>query len=245
MFWLNENISLRLLYSKLSFGSEEMISQSPVNVIKQWVSILCHYTDVIMSAMVPQITCVSIIWSIICSGADQRKHPSSASLAFVKEIHRWPMDSPHKGPVTRKIYPFGNVIMVLFQIWWKRVLKYGVSLRWRHNDHAGVSNHQPNGCLLNRLFRLRSMKTSKLRVTGLCVGNSPGPVNSPHKGPVTRKIFPFDDVIMSWRIFVNLENAAEMVSPVIFISVVELLLNFYYYGVMCKISKRFTNWAIK
>ena len=69
-------------------------------------------------------------------------------------------------------------------------------LRWRHNDQDGVSNHQPHGCLLNRLFRRRSNKTSKLRVTGLCVGNSPGPVNSPHKGPVTRKMFPFDDVIM-------------------------------------------------
>ena len=67
---------------------------------------------------------------------------------------------------------------------------------WRHNDHDGVSNHQPQGCLRNRLFRRRSKKTSKLRVTGLCVGNSPGPVNSPHKGPVTRKMFPFDDVIM-------------------------------------------------
>ena len=72
----------------------------------------------------------------------------------------------------------------------------GGSLHWRHNDHDGVSNHQPHGCLLNRLFRRRSKKTSKLRVTGLCVGNSPGPVNSPHKGPVTRKMFPFDDVIM-------------------------------------------------
>ena len=71
-----------------------------------------------------------------------------------------------------------------------------VSLHWRHNDHDGVSNHQPHGCLLNRLFRRRSKKTSKLRVTGLCVGNSPGPGNSPHKGPVTRKMFPFDDVIM-------------------------------------------------
>ena len=70
------------------------------------------------------------------------------------------------------------------------------TLRWRHNDHDGGSNHQPHGCLLNRLFRLKSKKTSKLRVTGLCVGNSPGPVNSPHKGPVTRKMFPFDDVIM-------------------------------------------------
>ena len=70
------------------------------------------------------------------------------------------------------------------------------SLQWRHNDHDYVSNHQPRGCLFNRLFRRRSKKTSKLRVTGLYVGNSPGPVNSPHKGPVTRKMFPFDDVIM-------------------------------------------------
>ena len=48
------------------------------------------------------------------------------------------------------------------------------TLRWRHNDQAGVSNHQPHGCLLNRLFRRKSKKTSKLRVTGLCAGNSPG-----------------------------------------------------------------------
>ena len=77
--------------------------------------------------------------------------------------------------------------------WW------GTTLQWRHNDHDGVSNHQPHGCLLNRLFRRRSKKTSKLRVTGLCVGNSPGPMTSPHKGPVTRKMFPFDDVIMSFE----------------------------------------------
>ena len=64
------------------------------------------------------------------------------------------------------------------------------SLRWRHNEHDCVSNHQPHDCLLNGLFRRRSKKTSNLRVTGLCVGNSPGPVNSPHKGPVTRKMFP-------------------------------------------------------
>ena len=80
------------------------------------------------------------------------------------------------------------------------VTRFSVSsLRWRHNDYDGVSNHQLHGCLLNRLFRRRSKKTSKLRVTGLCVGNSPGPVNSPHKGPVTRKMFPFDDVIMLFR----------------------------------------------
>ena len=69
-------------------------------------------------------------------------------------------------------------------------------LEWRHNGRDCVSNHQPRDGLLNRLFRLRSKKTSKLRVTGLCAGNSPGPVNSPHKWPVTRKMFPFNDVII-------------------------------------------------
>ena len=83
------------------------------------------------------------------------------------------------------------------QSWPRYMSAYGVCpLRWRHNDHNGVSNHQPHGCLHNRLFGRRSKKTSKLRVTGLCMGNSPGPVNSPHKRPVTRKMFPFDDVIM-------------------------------------------------
>ena len=75
-------------------------------------------------------------------------------------------------------------------------LKQTVSLEWRHDEPDSVSNHQPDDCLRDRLFRHRSKKTSKLRVTGLCAGNSPGPVNSPHKWPVTRKMFPFDDVIM-------------------------------------------------
>ena len=69
-------------------------------------------------------------------------------------------------------------------------------LHWRHNDQDGVPNHQPHGCLLNRLFRRRLKKPSKLRVIGLYVGNSLRPLNSPHIGPVTRKMFPFDDVIM-------------------------------------------------
>ena len=47
------------------------------------------------------------------------------------------------------------------------------ALQWRHNERDGVSNHQPHDCLFNRLFRCRSKKTSKLRITGLCVGNSP------------------------------------------------------------------------
>ena len=69
-------------------------------------------------------------------------------------------------------------------------------LRWRHNERHGVSNHQPYDCLLNRLFRCRSKKTSKLRVTGFCGVIYRWPVNSPDKGPLTRKVFPFDDAIM-------------------------------------------------
>ena len=48
------------------------------------------------------------------------------------------------------------------------------TLLWRHNGRDSISNHQPHDCLLNRLFRRRSKKISKLRVTGLCAGNSPG-----------------------------------------------------------------------
>ena len=89
-----------------------------------------------------------------------------------------------------------------------------MTLHWRHNGHDGVSNHQPHGCLLNRLFRRRSKKTSKLRVTGLCVGNSPGPVNSPHKWPVTRKMVPFDDVIMAQKwTFLTLQNVERVLNP--------------------------------
>ena len=53
-------------------------------------------------------------------------------------------------------------------------IRDGLLLQWRRNGRDGVSNYQPNDCLFNRLFRRRSKKTSKLRVTGLCVGNSPG-----------------------------------------------------------------------
>ena len=70
-----------------------------------------HYNGVIMSAMASQITILTIVCSIVYSGADQRKHQSSASMAFGWGIHRWPVNSPHKGPVTRKMFPFDDVIM--------------------------------------------------------------------------------------------------------------------------------------
>ena len=64
-----------------------------------------------MGAIASQITSLTILYSTVHSGADQRKHQSSASLAFVRGIHRSPVNSPHKWPVTRKMFPFDNVIM--------------------------------------------------------------------------------------------------------------------------------------
>ena len=77
--------------------------------------VLYHYSDVIMGEMASQVTSLTIVYSIVYSGVDQRKHQSSASLAFVRGIHRWPVNPPHKGPVTRNMLPFDDVIMVRFQ----------------------------------------------------------------------------------------------------------------------------------
>ena len=69
-----------------------------------------HYDDVTMGPMASQITSLTIVYSTVYSDADQRKHQSSASLAFVWGIHRGPVNSPHKWPVTRKMFPFHDVI---------------------------------------------------------------------------------------------------------------------------------------
>ena len=70
-----------------------------------------HYIDVIMDSIASQITSLTIVYSAVYSGADQRKHQSSVSLAFVRGIHRGPVNSPHKWPVTRNMFPFDDVIM--------------------------------------------------------------------------------------------------------------------------------------
>ena len=72
-------------------------------------------------------------------------------------------------------------------------LQNGETLRWRHNWHGSVSNHQHHHCLLNRLVRRRSKKTSKLRVTGLCAGNSPATGEFP-----TQMASNVENVSISW-----------------------------------------------
>ena len=77
------------------------------------LGITLHYSDVTMGTMASLITSLTSVYSTVHPGADQRKHQSSASLAFVRGIHRRSVNSPHKWPVTRKIFPFDDVIMAL------------------------------------------------------------------------------------------------------------------------------------
>ena len=111
-------------------GNDEDIKRRkklPCNVFQQNKNELCcrdiylktrmrifkalHYDDVIMTMLASQITSLAVVYSIVYSGVNQRKHQSSASLAFVREIHRGPVNFPHKWPVTRKMFPFDDVIM--------------------------------------------------------------------------------------------------------------------------------------
>ena len=103
-----------------------------------------------MSAMVSQITDVSIVYSNVCSGADQIKHQSSASLALVRVIHRWPVNSPHKGPVTRKMFPFYDVIMWLIKKG-PLILSPGDALVWRASSPASLPWGNGDGIVSNWL----------------------------------------------------------------------------------------------
>ena len=140
-----------------------------LSVHRDW---FIQYNDVTIGAMASQITRLKSIYSSFCSRADQRKHQSSTSLAFVMEIHRWPVNSPHKGPVMRKMFPFDDVFMcriiqgvsmVLWQsydwpsaiewswmIWVKLLLHnyYEASVQWigiyNHNKIQHNTSHEHN-----------------------------------------------------------------------------------------------------
>ena len=86
-----------------------------------------------MGAIASEITSLTIVNSIVYSDADQRKHQSSASLAFVRGIHRRPGNSPHKWPVTRKMLPFDDVIMNSINCHWQTTLVQYVCTQ--HIDH--------------------------------------------------------------------------------------------------------------
>ena len=93
--------SIRARVSRKSIGS----------VQNSYDVIVAHYNAVIMGAMASGITSLPIVYATIKSGADERKHQSSSSLTFWRGIHRWPVNSQHKGPVSRKMFSFDDVIM--------------------------------------------------------------------------------------------------------------------------------------
>ena len=106
----------RCLYIKammFKWSYRTLSTEHPNNYAKYWLFAVfqtlwqfscTHYNDVIMSAIASQITSLKIVYSIVYSDADQRKYQSSALLAFVRGIHRWPVNFPHKWPVTRKCF---------------------------------------------------------------------------------------------------------------------------------------------
>ena len=115
-----------------------------------------HYGDVIIGAIATQITSLTIVYSTVYSDADQRKHQSSASLAFVWGIHRGPVNSPHKWPVTWKMFPFDDVIMQC--------------AKWTQCEWKMTMLHLEHNCIISgpnvlNLQKLSLKKTPRFRAT--------------------------------------------------------------------------------
>ena len=146
-----------------------------------------------MSAMASQITSVSVIAQPSVQGQikENIKVPRHWPLWGESTVDRWTPSQRASGTENVSIWWRHNEFPMVHGREWKIISRHcimGVAhgtsrvawrpfdsiLLWRHNGHDSVSNHQPHDCLLNRLFRRRSKKTSKLRVTGLWAGNSPG-----------------------------------------------------------------------
>ena len=133
LFWWDEHSVSNSFAQPLFYVSQRNIVVSRTLDLFQWYHLSCrvclnkyahlfympfswlyHYGYVIMGTIASQLTSLTIVYSTVYWDADQRKHQSSASLAFVRGIHRGPVNSPHRGPVTRKMVPFDDVIMLWF-----------------------------------------------------------------------------------------------------------------------------------
>ena len=118
-----------------------------------------HYNDVTISAVASQITSLAIVHSTVYSGADQRKYQSSASLAFLGGIHRWPVNSLRKGPVTRKMFPFDDVIMEHGTHFWLPTLFHAQrDINWKFENKAILI--QPVNLVLSIAFILLIFKNN-------------------------------------------------------------------------------------
>ena len=121
-----------------------------------------HYSDVIMSAMASQITSLTIVYSTFYSGADQRKNKSSASLAFAGNS---PVSSPHKRPVTRKMFPFDDSHHVIYGN--KLPMHFRAVYRIREISQRQWTNHAGHGLVLSIPTRNKTRPNTK-RVHDYC-----------------------------------------------------------------------------
>ena len=164
-----------------------------------------HYSDVIMGTIASQITSLTIVYSTVYSDTDQRKHQSSASLAFVRGIHRGPVNSPHKGPFTRKMFPFDDVIIlweettgnrrtilhfpVFHDISWVcfhlMTPSWIISLQWRHWASWCLIS---TACSIKQQRKRQSPGSLALSKVTLSV--------FPHKGSVNRNTNTYVDAII-------------------------------------------------
>ena len=156
-----------------------------------------HYNGVIMSAMASQITSLNVVYSTVYSGEDQRRHQSSASLAFVRGIHRWPVNSPHQGPVTRKMFPLDDVIMWVLKMikivvrFWAFLITFWAIMVSNLWNFAYILFELALHCLVLGLV-CKLWWSSHLpwrRHWPFARGIHRSPVNSPHKGQRSFDVF--------------------------------------------------------
>ena len=134
-----------------------------------------------MSTIASQITGVSVVCSAVCSGADQRKRQISRSLAFVRGIHRWPVNSPHKGPGTWKMFPFDDVIMAGNTVLGRRQSLH----RFRPTNHKPVLPAMMTSWAYVIPVRISTVSWWRHQIEtfsaylAICAGNSPVPGKFP------------------------------------------------------------------
>ena len=125
-----------------------------------------HYDDVIMRATASQVTSLTIVCSTVYLDTNHKKHQSSASLAFVRGIHRkLPVNSPHKWPVTRKMFPFDDVIMIPLTVKMVKditVLRKGriSSFQWELIPRNIIDRHTR---LLTTIFDIKGSRVNVLK----------------------------------------------------------------------------------
>ena len=135
-----------------------------------------------MGSIASQITSLTIVYSTVYSDADQKKNQSCASLAFVRGIHRGPVNSPHKCPVTRKMFPFDDVIMFIeyfSQIWWHEpYFNIAMAARCLTLSSQVTGPKVYNGCFHDDVMKWKHFPRNWPFVRGIHRST----VNSPHKG---------------------------------------------------------------